>query len=552
MKEPEYKHIVDAQNDLWSFGDYDTYDELFYLFPISQKDDKKGIEAVLQEAQANTKEEEKIDPLLEDLHAVEPFVMNRKSNMDEDPIFASLDRYISSHPHFRSFCTKDDVGPQLLGIKGNPGSGKTLLMLAAVRQLSTKLGEGSLTGIVVSYFCGKNHIDSENLLSILKSLIWQMIRERPSLMDHLRSAYSMSIRETFDHPNDYRAMSTILHCILQGYKDNVYVVVDSIDECRHNELHRLLDLILTTTKLSSKVKWIVSFAEVDFRGPTVQFKRKAECRIDPTHAYMQAAMEQYTSSKLDKLIGDKKCDEQFRDQLRLKIQTRCQGNFLWVDLACEEISRHDLWNALVLLDRLPENLQALFVHIKNRLASMDWEDPKYCEDVFLAVTTAFRPLSLAELSDIVALPVQVDLAEILKKCSAFFTIHERTIYFRCRSARQFLREQVKYSLSHLTLARLSLRCLLRWCKDPTRSKLPSHYIALYWIKHSTYAIQLRTEDDEFVNLIEDFLWSYTRQWTKLLVSFSSVSRASGLILELEKAMEVCCRVYIHCTIFTDF
>lgn len=78
-----------------------------------------------------------------------------------------------------------DQQSSVLWIHGGPGKGKTMLAISLIDELSQHLTDG----IILAYFFCENSSEKSNAVYIVRTLLWQIIRQQPSLATYLREEY---------------------------------------------------------------------------------------------------------------------------------------------------------------------------------------------------------------------------------------------------------------------------------------------------------------------------------------------------------------------------
>jgi hypothetical protein len=166
--------------------------------------------------------------------------------------------------------TEDDDAPdvsqrRLLWIKGHAGTGKTMLMIGAIRELSRQ--PVVLAPNLSFFFCQGTDTALNNATSILRSLIWLLLVQQPNLISHLQQKYKESGADLFKDKNAFVALSEAFRNILEDPRlSPVYFAVDALDECERG-LPDLIELISISLTHSDKVRWLVS------SRPSVKLKR---------------------------------------------------------------------------------------------------------------------------------------------------------------------------------------------------------------------------------------------------------------------------------------
>jgi ATP/maltotriose-dependent transcriptional regulator MalT len=161
--------------------------------------------------------------------------------------------WILRHQDFINWRNQDEA--QLLWIKGDPGKGKTMLLIGVVKELQ-KLKSTHDLGLLSYFFCQGTDSKLNNATAVLRGLIYQLLNQQQSLISHIREQYDKRGRPLFEDNNAFYALSNIFTKMLQDPRlTRVYLVVDALDECDLG-LSELLNLIVQN--MSSRVKWLVS------------------------------------------------------------------------------------------------------------------------------------------------------------------------------------------------------------------------------------------------------------------------------------------------------
>ncbi|OBT38534.1 hypothetical protein VE00_11057 [Pseudogymnoascus sp. WSF 3629] len=143
----------------------------------------------------------------------------------------------------------------LLCINGDPGKGKTMLMIALVRELSMNLPGSSPT--VTFFFCQSTDIRLNNAIAILRGLIWKLAMNQPRLARIFHEKYN-SDKSLLDGPNAVFALFSTLKLMLNECPGTT-ILIDALDECDSGQgRNQLLDLITKDASSSSKSKWLLS------------------------------------------------------------------------------------------------------------------------------------------------------------------------------------------------------------------------------------------------------------------------------------------------------
>ena len=171
----------------------------------------------------------------------------------KDPLLKDCYEWIFQDPILQEWRISD-TSP-LLWICGDPGKGKTILMIALVRELLKETpGESSATTF---FFCQATNPRLNNASSILRGLIWKLAVDRPHVARIFLSKYE-SNKQLFNGPNATYALFLTLSAMLEGCH-RTFLLIDALDECNSEpERDTLLKLITNHAKSFSRAKWLLT------------------------------------------------------------------------------------------------------------------------------------------------------------------------------------------------------------------------------------------------------------------------------------------------------
>ena len=153
-----------------------------------------------------------------------------------------------------------DPASKLLWIRGDPGKGKTMLMIGIIKEL-TAARETSVNAPNVSFFfCQASNKQSNSAAAVLRGLLWVLCKQNERLKRCLEPIRSHS-EDVFRSPSAYH---TAQNLFVEALKDRTftptYFIVDALDECQDNEtnLRSLMTFMSASSQKYPKVKWLVS------------------------------------------------------------------------------------------------------------------------------------------------------------------------------------------------------------------------------------------------------------------------------------------------------
>jgi hypothetical protein len=412
-------------------------------------------------------------------------------------------------------------GSDILWIHGEPGKGKTMIAISLVEALQSNMSSSVSPQSVLAYFFRDNSNDKRNTtLSIMKSLLYQILSQNPSLLSLLRQEFATQKHQLF---SSIEAIWRILQNVLRNSSlREVYFVVDGLDECKFNTLEEFLSLLKSTLRQhptdsqanrSCKIKWLLT------SRPEIYIKEHlARCLgidLEMNSGQVAEAVTAFIDFKVKELAVQKGYDSELKTFIEQMLRRKAEGTFLWVALACRELRIVQSINAKKYLLDLPSGLLDLYRRIMEQIRNnKDPELVAFALEILRSVTVAFRPLTLEELAVTADLPIGVRhkpklLSSYAKQCASFLTIRQDTVYFVHQSAKDYLLSPENAIIFSPKLGeehrRIASRCFQYICSDPfaelpkkrihqaedleTGESTPSYleYPVLHWIQHGRLA-----------------------------------------------------------------
>ena len=284
-----------------------------------------------QHLEQMTKKEQKC---LEDLFLTNPSDDMTRIEGTKGGLLKDSYMWILSNQDFIDWRDRNET--RLLWIKGNPGKGKTMLLIGIVQEF---LKSASGSNLVSYFFCQATDSRLNNATAVLRGLIYQLVIQQQSLISHIRKQYDKTGRKLFAGANAFVALSNILTKMLRDSRlTTVYLVVDALDECESGS-SRLIDLIVQNTSTSSsRVKWLVSsrnrhdieeHLRINYSPVKVSLELNAES--------VSRAVDTYIDHRVSELAGMKGYDAELQNQLRDQLHQKANDTFLWVALVCKKL-----------------------------------------------------------------------------------------------------------------------------------------------------------------------------------------------------------------------
>ncbi|KAI3337073.1 hypothetical protein HD806DRAFT_26405 [Xylariaceae sp. AK1471] len=500
------------------------------------------------------------------LRVVDPQHDMMRIENSKDELLDDAYKWILRTPEYTAFTTWEGGGPdcpphRLLWIKGHAGTGKTMLMIGIIRELS--LQPVALTPALSFFFCQSTDTTLNNATAVLRSLIWLLLFQQPYLISHLLQKYKESGADLFEDKNAFYALSEAFYNMLKDPRlSPVYLAIDALDECGEGR-EDLIHLISTCLTLSHKVKWLLSsrpefdvLAELknqdtdlpDFSETPVELN--TQCLMKPVNAYIDHKLK-----TLKRKIG---YNDGVLADILCEVRRRAENTFLWVSLAFKALKSVHGGYAVKRIREMPPGLSDLYDHMMTRIETGGIIDTKDCKNVLVATALAFRPLSVSELAVLADLPLDM-VVPAVETCGSFLTITGETVNLIHQSAKDYLYKNYTTRLrptgvaqGHADISSLCIRtmkktlyrdiCKVEWpgtlhpSIDPQiiSDKLARiiQYACQYWADHIQQAEE-RLYDD---GAVHDFLKQHFLHWLEAL---SLIGKASESLRRIEILQSLC-------------
>ncbi len=461
-----------------------------------------------------------------------------KVERKKDKLLNEAYKWITETDEYAALTNWDQDGSgqpsrRLMWIKGPAGTGKTMLLIGIIRELTSQPTE--LTPYLTHFFYQSTSADLNSATATLRSLVWLLLIQQPHLIPHLRSKYEHAGSSLFTGEAAFIALSSVFKNML---KDPallpVYFVVDALDECE-NRLADLIELVGDSLNLSDKVKWIVSSrSNVELKRANIQ-----SWLIKLDAQKLQSPVKKYIDYKLSMLLTRQGYTERILAQIKEDVSKRAENIFLWVALVFKELDAEDGIShpygsdALEIIREIPAGLSRIYDHIMAKIENGSRKDPQDCKNVLVVATLAFRPVTFLEIAVLSGLPCD-KIKYIVKKCGSFFSAREETIYLTHQSAKEYLDENFESKLQtagatqgHSDISMRAIESMSQTLKKNMYSldygfikpqdKWPLHpnplasvrYCCVFWVDHLIESIKgtgskiALTDDGKILNFLSD-------------------------------------------------
>ena len=397
------------------------------------------------------------------------------------------------------------------------------------------LAERSSQMKLAYYFCDDKDEGRRTATAILRGLLLQLLRQRPSLFRHIQSDFEMSRDRLV---TNFHALWRIFVNIMKDPEaGEIYCLIDALDECEKDSRQLILTEFtkLFCSQQSKKifVKFVVtSRREIDIEE-SLSVGSQAIRNLQVDSGKVNGDLAKFIDAKVDDLSRRKGYSESLRGMIKRALIEKAGGTFLYVSLVLDDLNTAKVQSLVrKKLQELPLDLNKLYDKILSRI-----EDVEIAHSILQLVTVARRPLKVEEFAmarfldsgirEEIAEP-SVDLLNEFKedhRCCwplVYFDTTNNTVNLVHQSAKEYLlgeHLQANNNLSqyHVVQDRANLQ-MFRKCwtylsrtemGQATKYKISfltvmfynvhqfSDYARQEWLKHALAASPVLTDDYDF-------------------------------------------------------
>jgi hypothetical protein len=327
----------------------------------------------------------------------------------------------------------------MLWIYGKPGSGKSVCTATIVEHLRTQ------HSIVAYFFCKLGDETKNNLESILRTWLWQILKQAPqSISLALRHRHQGS-----ESQNPIEMIKDVLKEIIQKSSKLIWLVVDGFDECNlgPSSADKLMQFISAlgqnvSFSLTSRPEYLIRHAiSVSMRDNCYEISITSDITQQDLVRWVEVHV--YAMHLSDPSL----------ERLAIKkFNHSAEGMFLWARFQLEQLDAQfaveDAWK--VLQNEFPKDLEATYDRLFSQIEQIENTLRRNRAFRILQwITAACRPLTLGELDFALGIEIDADespkqssllrgAADILDACGSFVEISGAKIQFVHASAKDYL------------------------------------------------------------------------------------------------------------------
>jgi hypothetical protein len=483
---------------------------------------------------------------LRDLYLNDPRDDKRRLEETKGGLLEDASHWILNNSEYQEW--HDGQRDRLLWIRGDPGKGKTMLLCS----IANKLKESTFQTDVLSYFfCQATDSRISNATAVLRGLLYLILEQQPSLTFHLRKKYDRAGRSMFEDANAWVSLTDAFTSVLADpLLNKTYLLLDALDECTEG-LPKLLEFIVQSSSLSSRAKWVVSsrnWPEIEDKLEMANLKIGLSLELNAQS--ISAAVESFIQHKVAKLAEQKRYDDRTRTAVLEYLGQNSQDTFLWVSLVVQNLEGVQNRNVIRRLHAIPPGLHALYERMLLQLSNSD--DADLCKQMIALAATAYRPVTIHELSVLVEQLEGLSNREVLQivnMCGSFLTLQDNTVYFVHQSAKDFVLSDMACGIFpsekedfHRIIFSQSLRVMSTLHRDMYNLRHPGisieqvnrpdpdplaalRYACIHWVDHFCDWTRNSTTEKAHSLLIVDGIEAFLKEKFLYWVEFLSLDQS---------------------------
>ncbi|KAH8980461.1 hypothetical protein EDB92DRAFT_1820544 [Lactarius akahatsu] len=328
------------------------------------------------------------------------------------------------HEGTAAWCTKGDTlvnwktSGSLLWIHGKPGSGKSILSSAIIRDIKSMSDAGSVF-LAYFYFDFKDKAKQDSR-ALLSSILVQLSDQSDILFDTLFSLYSAHKRGS-EQPTTDSLSQCLKHMLTTAGPVPVYLVLDALDECPYgtglpSPREKLLDLVddLVKLRLPTLRLCVTSRPEFDIRTALKPLATQQVSLHDEDGQTQD--IKNYITDVVRSDRRMKRWRDEEKDMVIEKLAEKADGmyGFRWVYCQLEVLRCCFPANVRRTLEELPKSLDETYERILKEINNANRE---HSHRLLQCLTVASRPLRVEELAELLA--IELDAGGIPKLNTGF-------------------------------------------------------------------------------------------------------------------------------------
>jgi len=287
-------------------------------------------------------------------------------------------------------------GPTCLWISGQAGMGKSMLCGRILENLSEL--EHTERCIIFS-FLSEAVCTSDPARYFLERFLYKLEQSPPTRLTELTSKSILADINRSAVPMHQEMFQCHLRTLLRHVQceSRIFIIVDGMDEFEWIAWTVRNETILSCRSPGRSGRWRCCITSRSYRSSDSYEDQIRTISLDQEPS-LQDDIERYAKSRL--VLRCPELEARQSDFLAMKVHSRAQGNFLWIDLVTQYVQNTQTFVELrSKLESLPSNHNGMYQLV---LESIQSSDVGKAQSIFAWLIAASRPLSLSELHEALA------------------------------------------------------------------------------------------------------------------------------------------------------
>ena len=344
--------------------------------------------------------------------------------------------------------------PKILWLSGGPGKGKTVIATFLTEALY-KIAMDDEDKTFIYFFCDSRNENKNSELAILRSLISQLLQQRPDLFQHILPEFQVLHESVL---GERQSLWWFFQTMILSLECQTYCIIDGLDECDPGSLSFLVMKLKATALFKTNPTGgifkliIVSRETYDLRELSFhEFPNNSSCfqRLDlnspSLRGKVESSIERFIIQETEQLAHENNYTVELKEDVKRVLIEGANGTYLWVAIMCQELRGKDPTRVLETLAGLPQRLCSAY---KRMLLEIRPSDHAGSAAILRQVTLAAQPLTLMELATATNLPYPAVLSSFdairsrVRACGNLLEVEEDTrVKFTYPSAKKYFFEQ---------------------------------------------------------------------------------------------------------------
>ncbi|KAL5001352.1 hypothetical protein BDV10DRAFT_182585 [Aspergillus recurvatus] len=347
-----------------------------------------------------------------------------------------------------------DPNSNIMWLYGNPGTGKSTIAIA----LADWLPKSAFFACkkLAYFFCDSGSENRRTAVAVLRGLLYQLVQQQRELLQFFRTKYEAQNDKIF---SSFDAMWSILLTIANDEPTGEkYCIIDALDECDRESQEILLTQIKHTFRSQGPTQSRPKLHILVTSRPYPEIARQLRLfNHKDLASYMWVGMDimKLISSKVEELKRTQRYTENISQQVSKILLEKAQGTFLWVGIACAELSHVRSRDAVKALQKLPRGLDSLYQELLDTALDRNKDDHDTITQILSFVAISRQPLTIAQLSVACRSYDGYDEAdrlafirEDIEMCRLMITVQGDIVRLLHKSVKDFLLKDKRNQLIH--------------------------------------------------------------------------------------------------------